>query len=150
MFVSEKKSRNRATSQKEEKAMTRLLWLLYKIQMHSFLKGESLREVRCRKSLEPIERVRFTKSTLRQASIREKKGPSLGKVNIKVPHQRSPNAMKFEDRSPRKDLKTAAMCPKQGVESFQKHSQAQRKRQGCILLCRGGMGTPGCDNKRAR
>ena len=33
--------------------------------------------------LEPIQRVRFTESTLRQASIREKKGPSLGK-NVKV------------------------------------------------------------------
>ena len=48
--------------------------------------------------LEPIRRVRFTQSTLRPASIREKKGPSLGK-NVKVPHQRSPHAMKFEDRS---------------------------------------------------
>ena len=46
-----------------------------------------------------IQRVRFTKSTLRQASIREKKGPLLGKMNVKVPHQRSPHAMKFEDRS---------------------------------------------------
>ena len=33
------------------------------------------------------------------------------------------------------------MCPKQGVESCQKHLQAQRKRRGCILLSRGGMGT---------
>ena len=31
------------------------------------------------KVLEPIKRVRFTKSTLRPASIREKKGPSLGR-----------------------------------------------------------------------
>ena len=51
------------------------------------------------KVLEPIQRVRFTKSTLRHASIREKKRPSLGKINVKVPHQRSPCAMKFEDRS---------------------------------------------------
>ena len=49
--------------------------------------------------MEPIQRVRFTKSTPRQASIREKKGPSLGKMNVKIPHQRSPYAMKFEDRS---------------------------------------------------
>ena len=34
------------------------------------------------KVLEPIQRVRFTKSTLRQASIREK-GPSLGKIMSK-------------------------------------------------------------------
>ena len=51
------------------------------------------------KVLEPIQRVRFTQSTLRQASIREKKGPSLAKIQVNVPHQRSPNAMKFEDRS---------------------------------------------------
>ena len=29
----------------------------------------------------------------------KRKGPSLGKINVKVPHQRSPYAMKFEDRS---------------------------------------------------
>ena len=51
------------------------------------------------KVLEPIQRVRFTESTLRQASIREKSGPSLGKMNVKAPHERNPYAMKFEDRS---------------------------------------------------
>ena len=29
----------------------------------------------------------------------KKKGPSLGKINVKVPHQRSPYAVKFEDKS---------------------------------------------------
>ena len=43
--------------------------------------------------------MRFTKSTRRHASIQEKEGPSLGKTNVKVPHQRSPYAVKFEDRS---------------------------------------------------
>ena len=47
----------------------------------------------------PIRKVRFTKSTLRQGSIREKKGPSLGKIQVKPHHQRSHHAMKFEDRS---------------------------------------------------
>ena len=46
-----------------------------------------------------IRKVRLTQSTLRQASIREKKGPSLGKIQVKHPHQRSPYAMKFEDPS---------------------------------------------------
>ena len=45
------------------------------------------------------KRVLFTESTLRHASTREKKGPSLGKINVKVPRQRSPCVMKFEDRS---------------------------------------------------
>ena len=51
------------------------------------------------KVLGPIRRIRFTQSTLRQASIREEKGPSLGKIQVKNPHQRSPYAVKFEDRS---------------------------------------------------
>ena len=46
-----------------------------------------------------IRKVRFTQSTLRQASIREKKKPSLGKIQVKPQHQRSPCAMNFEDRS---------------------------------------------------
>ena len=51
------------------------------------------------KVLNAIQRVRFTESTLRHASIREKKGPSLGKIQVKPRHQRSPYAKKFEDRS---------------------------------------------------
>ena len=49
--------------------------------------------------LEPIRRVRFTRAALRDANIREKKRPSLGKIKVKIPHQRSPYAMKIEDRS---------------------------------------------------
>ena len=37
------------------------------------------------KVLEPTQRVQLTKSTLRQASIPEKKGPSLGKIQVKHP-----------------------------------------------------------------
>ena len=50
------------------------------------------------KVLNATQRARFTKSTLRHASIPEKKGPSLGKTKVKVPHHRSPYAMKFQDR----------------------------------------------------
>ena len=38
--------------------------------------------------LETIRRVRFTRPTQRQANIKESKGPSLGKVRVKIPHQR--------------------------------------------------------------
>ena len=44
-------------------------------------------------------RVQFSKATLRHANIRENKGPLLGKIQVKVPHQSSPYAPKFEDRS---------------------------------------------------
>ena len=57
-------------------------------------RGNPMQEV-----LGSIRKVRLTLSTLRQASIQEKKGPSLGKIQVKNPHQRSPNAMTFEDRS---------------------------------------------------
>ena len=35
----------------------------------------------------------------RHAHIRENNGPSLGKIEVKVPHQRCPYALKFEVRS---------------------------------------------------
>ena len=54
-----------------------------------------------RKSLDmqkPIQRVKFTKAIARHAKIRDK-NPSLGYIRPGEPHQRSPNAPKFEDRS---------------------------------------------------
>ena len=52
------------------------------------------------KVLEPIRRVRFPSAALRRANIREKEGPSLGKIQVKFSHQGSPYAVKFENRSP--------------------------------------------------
>ena len=41
----------------------------------------------------------FGRTALRQANIRENKGPSLKKkIQVKIPHQRSPCAMTFEDK----------------------------------------------------
>ena len=52
------------------------------------------------KVLGPIRRLRFTRAAVRQSNIRQNKGPSLGKIQVQIPHQRSPYALKFEDRSP--------------------------------------------------
>ena len=46
----------------------------------------------------PIQRVRFTNAIARHAKIRDQ-NPSLGYICPGEPHQRSPNAPKFEDRS---------------------------------------------------
>ena len=100
------------------------------------------------KVLGSIRKVRFTKSTLRQASVREKKGPSLGKIQVKHPHQRSPYAMKFEDQS-HEETARQQRCAQARHGTLPKHIQAQRERQSYILLARGGMGTSGCVNKRA-
>ena len=80
------------------------------------------------KVLEPIQRVRFTKSTLRQASIWEKKGPSLGKINVKVPHQRSPCAMKFEDRSHEETERQQRCARSKAWNLAKKILQAQKKK----------------------
>ena len=46
----------------------------------------------------PIRCVQFTKAVVRYANIRDQ-NPSLGLICPGEPHQRSPNAPKFEDRS---------------------------------------------------
>ena len=49
-------------------------------------------------SRKPIRRVKFTKAVARHAYIRDQ-NPSLGMICSGEPHQRSPNAPKFEDWS---------------------------------------------------
>ena len=51
------------------------------------------------KVLGPFRRVRFIQATQRHANIRDNKGTSLGKIQVKSSHQNSPYAMKIEDRS---------------------------------------------------
>ena len=48
--------------------------------------------------LKPIRCVRFTEAAVRHADIRDK-NPSFGMICPGDPHQRNPNAPKFEDRS---------------------------------------------------
>ena len=111
--------------------------------------GRKSRRNPMQKVLEPIQRVRFTKSTLRHASIQEKNWPSLGKIHVKVPHQRSPNAMKFEDRSHEETERQQRCVQSKAWDLAKKYLQAQRERKGYIPLARGGMVTPSCVNKRA-
>ena len=48
-----------------------------------------------------------------------------------------------------KRLNDSSDVPEARLGTLLKYFQAQRKRQGCIPLSCGGMGTPGCVNKRA-
>ena len=83
------KSWRRATFQKEEKATTRMLWLLWKVcrnwvvyhklQMHSFLKVESLGKTRYRKSWNDSLSLRYV---MRVSA--KKKGPSHGQIQVKI------------------------------------------------------------------
>ena len=117
--------------------------------MHSFVKVESLEETRCRKSWNQFKGVRFTESTLRHASIREKKGPSLGKIKVKNPHVRSPYAVKFEDRSHEETERQKRCAPSKALNLAKKYRSSKKKYKAAFYFSRGGMGTPGCVNKRA-
>ena len=59
----------------------------------------------------PIRCVKFTKAVVRHADIRDQ-NPSLGMICPgDHPHQRSPNAPKFEDRFQEETERQRAMCP---------------------------------------
>ena len=105
-------------------------------------RGNPMQEV-----LGSIQKVRLTLSTLRQASIQEKKGPSLGKIQVKNPHQRSPNAMTFEDGS-HEETERQQRCARSKAWNLAKNIYKLKERS-YIPLARGRMGTPGCVNKRA-
>ena len=53
---------------------------------------------KCTDMRKPIQRVKFTKAVARHTKIRDQ-NPSLGYICPGEPHERSPNAPKFEDRS---------------------------------------------------
>ena len=63
----------------------------------------------------PIQRVKYTKAIARHAYIRDQ-NPSLGMICPGEPHQRSPNAPKFEDRS-QEERVARARCPRSSVEA---------------------------------
>ena len=53
---------------------------------------------KCAEMRKPIQRVKFTKAIARHTKIRDQ-NPSIGYICPGEPHERSPNAPKFEDRS---------------------------------------------------
>ena len=73
-----------------------------------------------------------------KANIWENKGPSLGKIQVKLPHQRSHHAMKFEDRSHEKTERQQRWARSKAwnlAKSFyQENLQALKGRQSYILL----------------
>ena len=67
----------------------------------------------------PIQRVKFTKAIARHTKIRDQ-NPSLGYICPGEPHERSPNAPKFEDRSLEETDVARVRCPRSSVEAGQK------------------------------
>ena len=112
--------------------------------------GRKSRRNPMQKVLAPIQRVRFTESTLRHASIREKKGPSLGKINVKVPDQRSPHAMKFEDWS-HEETERQQRCPRSNAWNLAKNIyKLKEKDKAAFHFPAEEWVRPGCVNKKSR
>ena len=91
--------------------------------------------------LKPIRCVPFTETLVRHANIRDQ-NPSLGMICPGDPHQRDPNAPKFEDRSqeetewPERCAREAAWKLAQNIlqlkEKMKQHSSHLRKI--CVYL----------------
>ena len=64
--------------------------------------------------LKPIRCVRFSKSVSRHANIRDPKKKSLGVICPGDPHQRNPNAPKFEDL-PQEETERQERCAREAV-----------------------------------
>ena len=101
------------------------------------------------KVLGTIQRVRFTKSTQRQASIRERKDHRL-KDTTQTSTSAKSLRYDFLGQISRRDCKTTAMRPKQVSEPSKNIYKLKENEKRYILLARGRMGTRGCVNKRAR
>ena len=67
----------------------------------------------------PIQRVKFTKAVVRHADIRDQ-NPSLGMICRGDPHQRNPNAPKFEDRS-QEETEWQERCAREAAWRLAKH-----------------------------
>ena len=61
----------------------------------------------------PIQRVKFTKAIARHTKIRDQ-NPSLGYICPGEPHERSPDAPKFEDRSQKESGKSKVPAKQRG------------------------------------
>ena len=84
----------------------------------------------------PIRCVKFTKAVLGHADIRDQ-NPSLRFFCPGEPHQRSPNAPKFEDRSQEDDRVARATCPRSSVEAGVKCDKINGAWKSSILLISG-------------
>ena len=75
----------------------------------------------------PIRCVRFTKVVLRRTKIRDQ-NPSFGYICPGEPHQRSPNAPKFEDRS-QEEIEWQERCAREAAWRLAKSILKKEKKQ---------------------
>ena len=92
----------------------------------------------------PVQRVKFTKAVARHTQIRDQ-NPSLGLICPGEPHQRSPNAPKFEDRS-QEETEWQERCAREAAWKLaQNIIKLKEKHKNSILLTFGKL-VPACIN----
>ena len=89
----------------------------------------------------PIRCVQFTKAVVRHANIRDQ-NPSLGMVCPGVPHQRNPNAPKFEDRS-QEETELQERCAREAERRLARSILKLKEEENSILLTFGKL-VPAC------
>ena len=80
----------------------------------------------------PIPRVKFTKAIARHTKIRDQ-NPSLKMICPSEPHQRSPNAPKFEDRS-QEETEWQERCAREAARRLAKNILKLKEKTKSILL----------------
>ena len=117
--------------------------------MHWFLKVESLGETRCRKSWNQFKGYGSPSLRYVKRVSRKRKDHRWEKINVKVLHQRSPYAMKFEDRS-HEQTERQQRCARSKSWNFAKNIfKFKEKDKATFYFPAEELGTPGCVNKRA-
>ena len=102
--------------------------------------GKQYFETPMQKVLGSIRKVRFSQSTLRQASILEKQGPSFGKIQVEPQLQRSPNGVKFEARSLEETVRQQLRCAQCKAWNLARNIFIEGERRNYILLVYGKVG----------
>ena len=91
--------------------------------------------------LKPIRGVRFTEAVVRHANIRDP-NRSLGMICPGDPHQRNPNAPKFEDRS-QEETELQERCAREAAWRLAESIQKLKENKASILLTFGKL-VPAC------
>ena len=117
----------------------RIASALNKIIHNSYFKRKiSLEEQKAQKERKssdmpkPIQRWKFTKAIARHTKIRNQ-NPSLGFICPGEPHQRSPNASKFEDRS-QEETEWQERGAREAAWKLAKNKLKLKEKQSSILL----------------
>ena len=104
---------------------------------------------RIHSAYDSVDSIADSKFALRQASIRGKNVSSLGKIQVESPHQRSPYAMTFEDRS-HEETERQQRCVQSKAWNLAKKNTSSKKKTKLHSGRPRKSGYTDCVNKKSR